>query len=308
MTSLNCFEQNYSPALIYRCLITLTLTFTIPFAVKGQLLNQPEGIGFAHIPKFNPEFILANGITEIRAVMETKKDGDRIRATHREMVYQFNDKGEGALTALLNTRQGDTAITAYQFAGRRLECEVKNDPAGMFSYCYAYDEEGRPTERRYARVAPWRNKTQPEFAAESTKINKETYSHQRYENQLHTTLHNSSGRPYQKEIRYYDDNDYLVRYLRTYVMMSDRHEEHYTYNGHGWLASAEVTHGKHPHRMDYQYDDVGNLLVEERWENEKMVYHKEFVYEGKNMLLRADLLRRENEQILEITTYTYKFE
>lgn len=288
-----------------RPLCLVGVAFCLAAVAKGQILSPPEGMQFAYAPKFAPKFIADNGIREIRAEVETKRDGDRIRKTHRKLVFQFDEKGQNALIATVQSKLRDTVITAYQFVGSRVECEIKNDAAGMFSYCYTYNDEGQPLERKYARVKPWRNKTKTDFAAEETKIKTEKYTHARYENQLHTTLHNSAGRPYQKEIRYYDDHGYLVRYLRSFVMTSDRHEEVYTYESHGWLRSAEVTYGRDPHRLEYTYDEVGNLLTEERFEQGKLVYHKEFVYEGENMYLRAELTRRATEGMLEIVTYTY---
>jgi hypothetical protein len=295
-------------------LSTLVLHLLCSAAALGQILAPPEAMHFHHAPFFNPEYIHANGIKEIRAVMETKKDGDRIRSTHREMVYLFDEKGQSAVVAHINRRLGDTSITAYQFAERqippqslRLACEVHNDAGGLYSYCYTYNADGQPTERRYARLNRWRKLISPDFSAADTKINTETYHHVRYDDQLHSTLHNSAGRPYLKEIRYYDAHGYMLKYLRNYVMASDRHEEQYTYNAHGWLASVEVLQGNLPHRIEYQYDDIGNLLVEERYEGGLLKYHKEFVYEGSNMSLRAELVRREGDGLLEITTYSYTY-
>lgn len=279
----------------------------LTFSGMGQILAPPEGMQFTRAPKFNPTFVTENGIREIRAVMETKEDGDKIRKTHRNLVYQFDGEGRNALVADIHTKRRDTSVTAFQFAGRRLECEVKSDPGGLFSYCYVYDNEGLPAARKYARVDRWKNITKPDFSAKDTKVNTETYTHARYDNQLHTTLKNSADRPYQKEIRYYDENGYLLKYLRNFVMTSERHEEVYTYEARGRVASVEVISGRQPHRIEYAYDEVGNLLTEERFENDALVYHREFVYEGSNMLLRAELTRREAEGMLEITTYTYKF-
>lgn len=291
----------------FHTFITALAACLLTFSGKGQILAPPEGMQFAHAPKFNPAFVTENGIREIRAVMETKQDGDKIRKTYRTLVYRFDEQGRHALVADIHTRRRDTSVTAYQFAGRRLECEVKNDAAGLFSYCYVYNENGLPTERKYARVERWRNLTQPEFPGKDTKVTTETYTHARYDNQLHTTLNNSAGRPYQKEIRYYNGDGYLLKYLRSFVMTSERHEEVYTYEAHGWISSVEVKAGRSPHRTEYVYDGVGNLLMEDRFEDGQMVYHKEFVYEGADMLLRAELTRREAEGMLEITTYTYEF-
>ncbi len=286
----------------------------IPFAANAQIMAPPEGMQFYHVPKWNPEFISSNGIKEIRAVMETKRDGDRIRKTHRETVYQFDREGKGALVAHINRQLNDTSITAWQYSDRtfpeptrRLECEVRSDASGLFSYCYSYNAEGLPVERKYSRLERWQPITSANFAAKGTKVNTETYTHSRYDGQLHTTLHNSAGRPYQKDIRYYDADGYLVKYMRSFVLSSERHEEVYTYEVHGWLAALEVTFGRQLHRMEWKYDEVGNLLVEERFEQGSKVYHKEFVYEGANMLLRAELTRREGDEMLEITTFTYVF-
>lgn len=274
--------------------------------VSSQILLPPEGGGFSTVPKFNPTYMADNGIASVRSVTEMKKDGDRIRNTHLHTVRNFDKSGRTELIAEIHTKRRDTAITAYSYAGSRLQCEVKNDAAGLFSYCYVYSD-GMPSERKYARIAKAGSLLNNRFSGKETKVTTEKYTHARYDNQLHTTLYNSAGRPYQKEIRYFDENGYLLKYLRTFVMTSERHEEVYTYNARGLLATAEITGNRSSYKNVYTYDETGNLLSAERFEDGELIYRKEYVYEGKDMSLRAELTRSEREGTLEITGYSYTF-
>ena len=257
--------------------------------------------------KFNPTFIRANKISEIRCDVEIKKDGDRIRDAFRVDVYHFYENGDLKMISHINQKLRDTSITFFEYTNGRLECEVKNDVAGMYSYCYEYDKEERPKSLKYGRAERYSSLTASIDRSLGTEITSENYTYNDYENQLHSTLHNSSGRPYLKEIRYFDTNGYLEKYLKTFVMSSARQEEKYAYNSHGWLAEKEVNDGSDPYRLEYTYDEVGNILEERRIEDEDVIYRTEFVYTGANMHLKAELKREEKNQLIVITTYEYKY-
>lgn len=205
----------------------------------------------------------------------------------------------------INKRLRDTAITYYEYVGDRLDCEVKNDAAGMFSYCYIYNDSGMPVSRKYGRSERFQNLSEANGFTNESDITSENYSYAQYENQLHSTLFNASGRPYLKEIRYYDANTYLLKYSRSYVLSSNRYEEEYTYNERGWLAEKMVSDGKKPYTLKYSYDEAGNIIEENRYENDGLIYRKEYVYEGNTMRLTAELRRDEVENLIVITTYDY---
>jgi len=288
-------------------IISLIVCFCAVSPLFAQILDQPYGNDFTHAQKFDPSFIARNKIKEIRAIQESKKDRDRIRKTNESMVYQFYPDGNLQMQALINHNLRDTAVTIFEYAGERLSCEIKNDAAGMFSYCYAYDNTGLPLSRIYGRPQKAGRLTSANWDGKTTEISTEKMTHQRYELQLHSTLFNAGGRPYQKEIRYYDENDYLIQYSRSYVMSSDRYEEKYGYESHGWLSEKEIISAKEKYTLKYSYDAVGNLLSEERYENETLVYRKEYVYEGSNMMLKAELRRDDIRQYIYITTYTFRY-
>ncbi len=272
----------------------------------AQLINPPSGKEFQLEQKFNPTFIAANKIKEIRCSKESKKDGEKIRSTQKIVVYQFEPSGQLSLISEIDFRLSDTAVTVYTYAGNRLQCEVKNDAAGMYSYCYTYGADGLPQSRNYGRTERSKNLMGIGLPSQITNVAAETYTHVRYEGQLHTTLHNSSGRPYIKEIRYYDENNYLSKYTQSYIMSSDRMDESYKYNLHGWLSERN-TGSTQDDRNTYTYDQFGNMLEEEYFKSNTRVYRKEYVYEGKNMLLRAELQRDEAAQTILITNYGYKY-
>lgn len=273
----------------------------------GQLVQQPIGMEFGLQTKFNSTFIRNNKISEIRCNVDVKKDGDRIRDSYRVEVYHFYENGDLKMISYINQRLRDTSITFFEYTNGRLECEVKNDAAGMFSYCYEYDKTGRPIVLRYGRAERYSSLTASIDRQIGTEITSENYEYKTYENQLHSTLHNSAGRPYLKEIRYYDENEYLIKYLKTYIMSSGRLEETYAYNDRGWLSEKTISDGVNPYTLEYSYDDVGNLLEERKLINDEVIYRTEFVYLGKNMHLKAELKREEINQQIVITTYEYKY-
>jgi|SRR5690554_2657977 len=272
----------------------------------GQLIQPPVGMEFRLKSKFNPEFIRKNRISEIRCKVETKRDGDKIRNANREDVYHFYENGNLKMISHINYQLRDTSITFFEYTQGRLECEVKNDAAGMFSYCYEYDKSGRPITLRYGRAERFSSLTASLDMSMGSEITAETYEYKTYENQLHATLYNSSGRPYLKEIRYFDENGYLSKYLKTYILGSSRQQEDYTYNERGWLSEKTINDGSSPFTLKYNYDLVGNLEEERKYVNGELKYRMEYVYNPSNMYLTAELKREDEKELIVITTYSYK--
>lgn len=266
---------------------------------KGQLLNFPKGRDFQSISKFNPAFIQSNGIEKIIIEDEWKPDGQPIKKTGAKFIFRFNHNGQVSSIQEI-TKSKDTLLTIYEYVGERLSCEVKNDAAGLFSYCYRYKDD-KPTEVKYARLG----KKNEVF--DKTEISTERFTHQHFENQLHSTQYNSSGRPYKKEIRYYDENGYYLRFVSDFVMTSRREEETYAYNAHGLLAEKRVDRSSEKFTWKYEYDTVGNLTAEEKFKNGTKVERLEYVYREEDMLMKAEISRNEPKQAIRIRSYTYSF-
>jgi len=281
-----------------RVILLIQLFLAVVFSAQGQLLNPPETKLLTPFRKFNSVFIAENAIKEIRIKEELKPDGDKIKPTGFEEVYRFDPSGRlNSVSQILAS--GDTLTTTFTYSGNRLECEIKNDAAGMFSYCYTYGNDGKPASIKYARLRS--------DGSEATKINTESFTHKSYPGQLHSTLYNGSGRPYRKEIRYFDENGYMVRYLKSFVMTSKREEEEYTYDDHGFLANKSVLEGENEYSLSYEYDEFGNLQAAEKWKDEKKAWRKEYVYRSEDMLVKAELQRDEQLQAIRISGYDYSF-
>ena len=280
-------------------LITLFIAM-ISLEASGQLLNEPEIKSFNPWQKFNSQFIADNEIEEIRILEEFKPDGEKIKRTGNVFIYRFDEKGrvKNIGTVIGKT---DTLITTYSYVKSRLECEVKNDAAGRFSYCYTYQEDGRPSQLKYARLKG----RSPSEAG--TKISTETYEHKVFDQQVHSVLFNSGGRPYRKEIRYYDENGYLTKYLKTFVMTSRREEEQYSYGEKGYITEKKVMGDDGKYTMNYLYDEFGNLIEEKKLKDEKLISRREYVYRPEDLLLRAELERDELKQAIRILSYSYSF-
>jgi hypothetical protein len=266
----------------------------------GQLISLPEGKGFEPESKFNSTFIAANNITEIVITDELKPDGEKIKSTGRKTVYKFNSKGRTVSIQEI-TKSRDTLLTIFEYSEGRLSCEVKNDASGLFSYCYTYDNTDRPNSLKYSRLGKKKRKD------EVTEISTETFEHKIYDTQLQSTQFNTSGRPYRKEIRYYDEDGYYLKFVSDFVMTSRREEERYSYNEHGLLSVKEIKRPNEEYSRHYEYDEVGNLLAEEVHKGGTKVERREYVYRGEDMLIQAELTRDEIKQAIRIQSYTYSF-
>jgi len=279
-------------------LSALALLAGLSLNLNAQILSLPNGRAFQNQPKFDARFIAVNKISEIEIIEQLKPDGQKIKDTGNRTVYRFNENGT-THSELRIIGEIDTLITTFQYVGERLNCIVRNDAAGLYSYCYTYSD-GRPIEVKYARLS------QRNGVESKTEINTESFQHKEYEGQLHTTQLNTSGRPYRKEIRYYDDDGYYTRFVSDYVMTSKREEEFYKYNIKGLLSERKVVRSDKKYKLVYEYDDIGNLLAEERYSGGEKLERKEYVYE-KNMLLKAELTRDEIREAIRINTYYYEF-
>lgn len=272
----------------------------------AQIYAPPEGKEFVDVQIFNPEFIQKNNILQIESKVEKKKDGDRIRDLFQSEVYTFYESGQLESLQLIDHKNGDTTLTFYTYNDDRIRCLIKNDYAGLYSYCYNYQEE-LPSKVIYSRSKDIESLTasvNPEFKKE---ISEEVIKHVRYNNQLHTTYFNSENRPYSKEIRYYDDNGYYIKFLKTFVMTSSSHKEEYTYNEKGFLSEKVVSENDNIYRHTYEYDSVGNLLAENRYRQGELIYRTENVLIPENMLLKARLTRNENAAHIVIRTFEYSY-
>jgi len=283
------------------------LAFLLCSNLHAQIYALPEGKDFVDSQLFNSDFIEKNKITKIQSKIEKKKDGDRIRDLFQSEVYRFYETGQLKSIEVIDYKNGDTTLTLYTYADNAVRCMIKNDYAGLFSYCYTYSE-GLPSKVVYSRSTDLESLTasvNPEFKKE---ISEENIEHIRYNNQLHTTYFNSVKRPYSKEIRYYDENGYYTKYLKTFVMTNSSHKEEYTYGEKGFLSEKKVLeNGSKEYRMTYEYDEIGNLLAENRYENGELIYRTENVLFPESMLLKARLTRNENAAHIVIRTFEYSY-
>jgi len=274
--------------------------------VCAQIYALPDGEDFVDAQIFNPAFIKKNKISRIESKIEKKKDGDRIRDLFQSEVYTFYESGKLESVQLIDHKNGDTTLTFYTYGDEGIRCLIKNDYAGLYSYCYSYSD-GLPSKVVYSRSQDIESLTasvNPEFKKE---ISEEKIEHVQYENQLHTTYFNSVNRPYSKEIRYYDSNGYYVRFLKTFIMTSSSHKEEYAYNEKGLLSEKIVSEDDHSYRHTYEYDAVGNLLAENRYQKDQLVFRTENVLIPENMLLKARLTRNENAAHIIIRTFEYSY-
>lgn len=300
---------NFRPETWMRRCSFVLLVVCCSLSLKAQLVNNERGKAFSDNPFFNEDFIKNNKIKKITGSFSVKRDMDLIRNQHEKTIYAFHPSGKIDFISTVNYLVGDTAITYYTYAGNRLQCQIKNDAGGYFSYCYVYDEEGQIAAIKYARTKNLHSSAFDFQQGKDVQVYTETYKNQRLGNQFHSTLSNSSGRPYLKEIRYYDPNGYLTAYQQNFTTTSDAIRESYTYNQRGLVAEKQVSvlPSGESSTEEYTYDAAGNLIEVLVTKNDELVAKKEFLYKSDTMMLDAMLVRDFKNQLIEITTYEYEF-
>lgn len=289
-----------------KLIFTLSLLFSSHFC-SAQLLLPQKGREPGFHPKFNPAFVSSHHIKEIRCETAVKPDGKKIKSTGDIEIFQFARDGRLEMVRKMGEAIADTGFTFYFIVADRLECEMKNDATGMLSYCYSYTENGYISEMKFGRTENFQRIEQAGNPHDLPLISTEKYAYREYENQVHGTLFNSAGRPYQKETWYYNENGYLEMYLKSYVMSSGREKEEYTYDEHGWLARKTVEIGKQTNTRAYVYDNVGNLMEEHFYDGDKFSYRKEYVYSPETFLIQAELSREEDLSQIRLINYSYVY-
>ncbi len=294
---------------VYLVIITLS-----GLAVSAQMLDTRKPL-FRDDPFFNDAFIAQNGIQRIHGKVSTKREMEVIKKTDREVWYEFDKDGKLIKQVAVEIKLGkhkDTIYTYYEyFPSGLLKCKRSSDVDGFFSYNFTYDDQGRITQRSYARdINSGSNKNDFKLGKQIV-ITKERYTYEKIDKlQVKKFHYNNLDRVYKEEIIQKDKYGYLTGTNAKFVIGNHRHYFTYTYNKEGRLKrKTEVVRmfNSEDKEYTYTYDEVGNLSEQNMYKDTQHLSMKQFLLDKKTYLIEAQLIKDVPSNIITIIQYDYQF-
>lgn len=276
----------------------------------GQMLDNSSGDTFGKKPFFNTSFIKKNQIKEIKGYFSSKASMSGIEPSDDIYVYQFNRKGQ--LAKEYKTAYGDTIVNQYTYdkVGNLIQMRT-SDKYGFHSHLYKYDSLNRIIEKEYRRDL---NKSGDRINFQldrSFHISGETYSYENTPIGLKKYYYNNSGKVYQTEFFYRDEDGYLLKYDSKLKTGSGRSKTTFKYGDKG-LISEKVNETfltkKTVTKTVFEYDEYQNVLAQHYYRNDIYITEFQIIYSEQTGLLSVILTRDVKTNfitILKLTDYTF---
>ncbi|MBL8002184.1 MAG: hypothetical protein JNL05_09510 [Flavobacteriales bacterium] len=276
-----------------------------------QLLVPAE----AELPEdlvFNPVFMARHGIRSISGKQMVKREGRPMVEKSEKHLYRFDEQGRLVYSNTSFGRPGsglDTASVGYfHDAQGRLVQRLRNDLSGHFAYESTYDTDGRIVRRAYVRIentGPDRYHLVP---GNRTVISDEQLGWQELnDTAMRCTWRNELGLPYREQVYSRDRLGYLRTIEDRYLVTGRRGRITFNYDEKGRLAERidqPDLRSPSTDRRTWRYDAVGNITYAERWHDDRLRSHDEYLYEEDTLWLKALLTKDEETGLIHVVRYT----
>jgi hypothetical protein len=141
-------------------------------------------------------------------------------------------------------------------------------------------------------------------------IFEESYLYEDKDSIVEVTTLNSNGRPYQRQIYYYDSFNYLFKMHTRLLISNSTKQEKYTYNDRGYLKSIQyfINANETPIKeLRYDYDEWGNVTFMDEYKDNVRVIHKELLYDPSTLILKTILSQDLVSNLITIIKYKPEF-
>ena len=279
----------------------------------GQMLDNRECKVFTEDPFFNTQFIAQNKVKSMHGTLSTKKEMDLIRKGYLEYQYTFDRRGR--LSSQFSafgkpSNRIDTIVLSYDYSIDNLVTRRrKNDVHGFFSYDYEYEGANRSKETYYRDENVGPSKNQFELGRRFI-ITSESFTYEKFsDKQEKRKFYNNYGRVYKEEITYYNDLGYKVEIESRFIITNKRSNIKFEYDEKGRVSKRtekyDITKPSN-YVSTYAYDEVGNLIEENKYRDGKHVSIEQFLYDGR-MLISASVSKDIPTNLITIIKYDYTF-
>ena len=291
-------------------LLAALLLLTV-LRLPGQMLRILPGTGEPHALDFDPGFIRRNQVRAARTEASIKREGEPMRPRREQQHYRFDSNGllVYSSTSLGTPGSGrDTSWVERRFdpRGHPVE-ELRNDLHGWFALRDSLDTAGRVVRRTHVRIA---NNGPDRYrlvrGAETIISDEHCHHHVVNDTAERETWYNELGLPYRERIRSRDRWGYLRSVEDRNIITGRRGLITFRYDEKGRLAErTDRPDVNAPASMRYtwSYDQAGNVLLADTWQDGRQTRHAEHLYEEGSMLLKAVITKDLETGLIHIIRY-----
>ena len=279
----------------------------------AQMINNESGQIFTETPFFNEKYIRSVKLKSITGTISSKKELGAIKSSGKKEAYIFNEKGNLTIHYLSSKTKNkpDTTFTFYEYNLKNENTIFRvSESYGFYSYSKIYNDLGKLINKTYSREKN-ASKSKMNFKLEEKYvIFQESYLYENKDSIIEVTTLNSNGRPYQRQIYYYDSFNYLFKiHTRLLISNSTKHEK-YTYNDRGFLKSIQYFNNENEtpiKELRYDYDEWGNVTFMDEYKDNVRVIHKELLYDPSTLILKTILSQDLVSNLITIIKYKPEF-
>ena len=279
----------------------------------AQMINNESGQIFTQTPFFNEKYIRSVKLKSITGTISSKKELGAIKSSGKKEAYIFNEKGNLTIHYLSSKTKNkpDTTFTFYEYNLKNENTIFRvSDSYGFYSYSKKYNDLGKLINKTYSREKN-ASKSKMNFKLEEKYvIFQESYLYENKDSIIEVTTLNSNGRPYQRQIYYYDSFNYLFKIHTRLLISNSTKYEKYTYNDRGFLKSIQYFNNENEtpiKELRYDYDEWGNVTFMDEYKDNVRVIHKELLYDPSTLILKTILSQDLVSNLITIIKYKPEF-
>jgi len=279
----------------------------------AQMINNESGQIFTETPFFNEKYIRSVKLKSITGTISSKKELGAIKSSGKKEAYIFNEKGNLTIHYLSSKTKNkpDTTFTFYEYNLKNENTIFRvSDSYGFYSYSKKYNDLGKLINKTYSREKN-ASKSKMNFKLEEKYvIFQESYLYENKDSTIEVTTLNSNGKPYQRQIYYYDSFNYLLKIHTRLLISNSTKYEKYTYNDRGFLKSIQYFNNENEtpiKELRYDYDEWGNVTFMDEYKDNVRVIHKELLYDPSTLILKTILSQDLVSNLITIIKYKPEF-
>lgn len=279
----------------------------------AQMINNESGQIFTETPFFNEKYIRSVKLKSITGTISSKKELGAIKSSGKKEAYIFNENGNLTVHYMSSKTKNkpDTTFTFYEYNLKNENTIFRvSDSYGFYSYSKKYNDLGKLINKTYSREKN-ASKSKINFKLEEKYvIFQESYLYENKDSIIEVTTLNSNGRPYQRQIYYYDSFNYLFKIHSRLLISNSTKYEKYTYNDRGLLKSIQYFNNENEtpiKELRYDYDEWGNVTFMDEYKDNVRVIHKELLYDPSTLILKTILSQDLVSNLITIVKYKPEF-
>jgi hypothetical protein len=277
------------------------------------MINNESGQIFTETPFFNEKYIRSVKLKSITGTISSKKELGAIKSSGKKEAYIFNENGNLTVHYLSSKtkNKADTTFTFYEYNLKNENTIFRvSDSYGFYSYSKKYNDLGKLINKTYSREKN-ASKSKMNFKLEEKYvIFQESYLYENKDSTIEVTTLNSNGKPYQRQIYYYDSFNYLFKIHTRLLISNSTKYEKYTYNDRGFLKSIQYFNNENEtpiKELRYDYDEWGNVTFMDEYKDNVRVIHKELLYDPSTLILKTILSQDLVSNLITIVKYKPEF-